>query len=360
MKIFYMSKKFLQFFLFLATFFLLPRLASATVLFEDNFDTSPDWYSQQTVHKSVGGTDRAWPNTYANACTATCPPQGWTAYRTSASHFTDTPGNDTYILNAAGARGGSGKGITLNVESTSAYGDWAGGSLDVWLGSSGHQELFVRYWLKYSDNWLWTNSENTQHGLQKLIRISRFSGNIDDYNNHNPQMFFTPTENGPSWMPDWYYNKSFSLASFFSSEFFNTQSNGSIGYGPTQTFASLVWPSDSQWHQYDFRVKMNSAPGIADGEWEFWLDGQSTPDKHINKTNVLWVDETGSVNPGWNYLMFIDNITVAPSPIADKKEMQIYMDDVVISTTAIPENYKIGSVIPDTTPPAIPSGLRVL
>ncbi|AKM78034.1 TPA: hypothetical protein DDZ49_03600 [Candidatus Wolfebacteria bacterium] len=345
-----MQKQILKIFFFSAIFFAVPNSSQATIIFEDNFDDSPDWQSQQTVAKSVGGNDRAWPATYVDACSSACPPQRWTAYRASASYFTDTPGNDTYVLNTDGARGGSGKGITLNVESTGSYGDWAGGSLDLSLGSVGYQELFVKYWLKYDSNWLWTNPGNTQHGQQKLIRISRFSGDINDYNNHNPQMFFTPTENGPSWMPDWYYNKSFPPASFFSSEFFNTQANGSIGYGPTQTFASLVWPSDGGWHSYEFRTKMNSAPGAANGEWEIWIDGQSTPDKHQVKTDVLWVDSNGSVTQGWNYLMFLDNITVAPAPLSEKKEMQIYMDDVVVSTTRLSA---------DIIAPVAPSGLNV-
>ena len=305
---------------------------SAQLIFSDNFDNSPDWQSQQTKAKSAGGMDRAWPATYAKTCTSTCPPEGWTAYRTSASHFTDTPGNDTYILGAAGARGGNGKGITLNVESTSGYGDWAGGSLDVSLGTAGYQELYVRYWLKYDANWLWTDPENTQHSQQKLIRISRFTGDINNTATTNPQMYFTPTLNGPSWMPDWYYNKSYTLTSFFSSEFFNVQPSGSIGYGPTQTFSSLQWPSDGQWHSYEFRVKMNSTPGVANGEWEIWIDGQNTADKHAVKKNVLWVDAAGSVTQGWNYLMFLDNITVAPAPVSAKKEMQILMDDAVVST----------------------------
>ena len=309
-----------------------PSETSGAILFQDNFDESPDWQSQQTVAKSVGGQDRAWPATYRGNCTTTCPPQGWTAYRTSASHFTDTPGLDTYVLSSAGARGGSGKGVTLNVESTTGYGDWAGESLDLRLGATGYQELFVRFWLKYDPIWLWTDPGNTQHAQQKLIRISRFNADPTDYMNHNPQMFFTPTENGPSWMPDWYYNKSYSLTSFFSSEFFNTQPNGSIGYGPTQTFSSFVWPSDGQWHLYEFRVKMNQAPADGKGEWEFWIDGSTASNKHAVKTNVNWVDSSGAVATGWNYLMFLDNITVAPAPVADKKEMPIFMDDAVVYT----------------------------
>jgi len=68
------------------------------------------------------------------------------------------------------------------------------------------------------------------------------------------------------------------------------------------------------------------------------------------KTDVLWVDSSGSVTQGWNYLMFLDNITVAPAPLSEKKEMQIYMDDVVVSTTRVSG---------DILSPAAPTGLGV-
>ena len=148
--------------------------ACAGVIFSDNFDLSPDWQSQQTVSKAAGGEDRGWPATFIKTCSKSCPPKGWTAYRASASHFSDTPGADTYLLSSQGARGGRGKGITLNVESTTGYGDWSGGSLDLYLGGGEHRELYVRFWLKYDREWLWTDAKRSQHGQPKLIRISRF------------------------------------------------------------------------------------------------------------------------------------------------------------------------------------------
>ncbi len=47
--------------------------------------------------------------------------------------------------------------------------------------------------------------------------------------------------------------------------------------------------------------------------------------------------------------MFLDNITVSPYPLAQKKEMAIYMDDVVVSTVYIGPDYVIGGevILPD-------------
>ncbi len=93
---------------------ILPGYSYGEILFEDNFDNSPDWQSQQTVHKSQpGGKDIAWPETWIDyPCTQYCPPQGWTFYDAASSNWTDDRRNDTYILDFTGARGGYGTGIT--------------------------------------------------------------------------------------------------------------------------------------------------------------------------------------------------------------------------------------------------------
>ena len=88
------------------------------VIFEDNFDDSPNWQSLQTVHKSMpGGDDKGWPNIWKDY-TGTIkynPPQNWTSFRCASSHWKDDRRRDTYLLNSEGARGGSGKGITYNI-----------------------------------------------------------------------------------------------------------------------------------------------------------------------------------------------------------------------------------------------------
>jgi hypothetical protein len=100
----------------------------------------------------------------------------------------------------------------------------------------------------------------------------------------------------------------------------------------SSNWSSFQWPNDNQWHCYEFRVKMNSAPGVADGEWEVWVDGASTPDKHAVKKNVPWVNSGKTTTQGWNWLMILDNVTNASAPLSSRKEMSIYLDDVVVST----------------------------
>ena len=57
-------------------------------------------------------------------------------------------------------------------------------------------------------------------------------------------------------------------------------------------------------------------------------------------------------NPGWNWIMFADNTVNAYYTIDQKKEMSIYADDLVVSTSYIGPDY----VIPGPSTPCDLSG----
>lgn len=326
--------------------FILSSPATAAVIFEDNFNTSPDWQSNQTISKSMPtGVDIGWPSTYFKTCgTNRCPPQGWTSYRAASSQWTDDRRRDTYILNSAGARGGSGKGITFNIESRGEYGLWAGGSLDLWLGKQGYNELYARMYIKYSDEWTW--SDGAHHGQQKLIRISTYNEDIET-TTHNPQEFGSGSVNWPVWYPDWYYNYVYKFSYFMSS----TRTAPTYITDGDTNYTSVKWPTDAAWHCYEYHVKMNSALNVADGIWELYIDGV----KVSSRNNVNW-KQTGASDTGWNWLMVLDNVTVAPYPASQNKEMSIFMDDIVVSTSYIGTDYTITDKIP--TNPLAPSPVK--
>jgi hypothetical protein len=302
--------------------------ASAEIIFQDNFDNSPDWQSNQTVHKSQqGGYDIGWGSTRADTCTTNCPPQGWTSYRAASSFWTDDRRKDTYVLNSEGARGNQGKGITFNAEVSGDYGTWAGGSLDLWLGETGYDELYVRYYLKYSTSWKWTNPENTQHCQQKLIRISTFNDNVWT-SDSSPQQYQSIGLNRPVYYPDWYYNKSYPpdtklYVTILTAPNYSEESS--------TVYNDVIWPNDGNWHSYEFHVKMNSAPGVNDGVWGFYIDGVLLAER----TDVPWKEAGSNTTHNWNWLMFLDNITNGSSPMDTHTEMPLYMDDVVVSTEYI-------------------------
>jgi len=315
--------------------------AFAEILFQDNFDNSPDWQSKQTVNKSQSdGYDISFGQTRSDTCTTNCPPQGWTSYRTASSFWTDDRRKDTYVLSSEGARGGSGKGITYNVEVSGSFGTWAGGSLDIWLGETGYKELFVRYYIKFDpSSWKWTTPDATEHHLQKLIRINTFNDDIRT-TSYNPQQFGTAGRNWPVWLAEVYYNKS-SPPAHLSSQ---------VRQAPNYTLLPSVEdynasiPSDGEWHYYEYHVKMNSAPGIADGIWGFYIDGVLKSEK----TNVVWKKANSDIAHNWNWLMLLDNVTNASTTLDSYTEMQLYMDDVVVSTSYIGPGDQIFYLAPPT------------
>ena len=325
----------------LVALFVAATMVHGAVLFEDNFDSSPDWQSNQTVSKTVGGTDIAVVDDPSDGCSdnnpdvmgSYCPPKGWHGYYAAASHWSDR-GEDTYVLSSEGAYGGSGKGMTLNHES---WGYWSGGRLLIWLGESGYEELYVRMRVKYDDGWSW--SDGTGHSMQKLTRISSFWGDAYTESSPNIYQFQVAGLNESVFYPDWYYNLSFDSFSFLATSYIApdyTVSSSTTYYGYEGPM------TDGQWHTVEYRVKMNSAAGVADGEWEFFIDGVSAE----SETNIPWRDTGSSTAYGWNTVMPLDNMYTSN---ATEFEQKMFMDDIVVSTSYVGPDYVIGDATPTTT-----------
>lgn len=378
--------------IFIAVVFVLsPSSSKASVVFQDNFDATPDWASQQ---RTVGGLGWGEP-TFSGTCSTYCPPLNWTAYRASQSWWTPNL-RDTYLINSEGARGGSGKGMTYNIESTGVYGDWSGGGIDKYLGSAGYGELYIRLWIKETPEFCWASSNLNLNAMGKLVRITslRRDPTIDP-NLFNPEVYPSP-DTSPTLIVNAYhrFQPNYLIPSQFNlEERYAPNYEMGIGstWGPNPNFGGsdlgVVFPTDistggqgycgdNQWHSYEFYVKMNSALGAADGVYKVWLDGQLA----ASKSTIPWIkpgtDTNGTVmnmDTGWNWIMINDNIDATPYARADKVEMSRYIDDVVMYTPMagnepecggacidgrLPQSYVQGGS--DTTPPQAPIGLTVM
>lgn len=297
--------------------------AFAGVIFQDNFDNSLDWQSQQHTIES-----RSWGNTRADICTEYCPPKGWTSYRAAPSFWKDDRRKDTFIVDNAGARGGSGKGLTYNVEVSGHFGTWAGGSLDLWLGEAGYNELSVRYYMKFDSGWKWSDPLNQYNCYMKLLRISTFNDNIWT-TAANPESYGGANDkNFPVLLPDWAFLKDLRPV--------NTMLLSSIRKAPdyeipaSYEVRSVHAPAVNEWHCYEFYVKMNSGNDVADGVFRVYLDDVLVQEV----TNVVW-KKSGSGPAKWNWIMLADNVTNASAPVEDHSEITYYIDDVVVSTEHI-------------------------
>lgn len=397
----------------LVAFLLLPGWASAAVVFEDNFDDSPDWRSMESGSAETGGgSNVAWPTTAV-------PPLHWTSYRASIPKYSNHAAVKTFVIDSSAHRGSTGKALTYNSEVDGGYCSscWTGGGIDKYLGDGGHQELFVRFWKKEPNNfpggtttgnetgvinsWCWGTSQysvwngsDIQPSLHhssagKLIRITALRRRLSQV--PNPERYPSP-DTSPTLIVN--ANRRFAptyphAAQFDTEERYapnyqggperiwgNPPSNGgsnlAVPYLPT---SADTWCGDNQWHMYEYYVKMNSAPDAADGIYRIWLDGNLAAER----ADVPWVksgvDSNGTAMAtatGWNWVMLPDNIASTAFPSENRVTMRFYIDDVVMYTPMsgsepecggnclggrLPVNYVIGSS--DPAPPAAPSGLRV-
>lgn len=115
-----------------------------------------------------------------------------------------------------------------------------------------------------------------------------------------------------------------------------TSPSGSYNGGGTD-FYDADWPltsggmiGDGEWHCWEFRLKMNTADGVADGEQTVWMDGV----KIRETTTIDWVTGEDPADRGWNYVWLGGNVHNDFS--GDRADEQWYaIDDVVVSTEYI-------------------------
>lgn len=137
-----------------------------------------------------------------------------------------------------------------------------------------------------------------------------------------------------------------------------TQITGWDGSSATTTSQSLgLW--DGNWHTITLHAKLNSAPGVNDGLYEVVYDGCQI--KHL--TNMGWIGVNGNIKAGWNMVTIGGNVFNNYMGIKDHvyrsgAEQWYAIDDVVVSTTAIPDDYVPGSSPGGSNFPTAPKGLK--
>ena len=367
--------------------FLFSPTAFGEILFQENFDNVNDWQSAQTKSKACGGTDVI---TFADTCTIDCPPPAtfseektFSASYYAGSVYCDNAGNQLYMVNNDDPRGGTGKSLK-NWAEVGASPNWTGGR--ILQSVSPRNDLYVSLYLKYPAGFTW--SDGTDHGYQKVISVSSYP-EIDSKT--SGQIFGRGSAywNGPDFIWQHYTNISFNA---FDESQINPEPRGVPGYiniDDVDNVGLLV--SDGQWHHIQVRLRLNSAPGIADGVYEMWVDEKllhttnkliwidkkawspSTPydsslstnsiiptsenkgfrclSKHISgKTEPKWAnattfgdivtDENGNqwqyfTDFKWNTVWLLDNIYIGKT---GKSEQALYVDDIVVSTEYVSDN----------------------
>jgi hypothetical protein len=342
------------------------------VVFEDNFDSSPDWNTAgQYEGNECSPLGVGAPS--SNICPANTYPQNWSGYRS-------VPG--TAGLNPVVSIGrppdnvdhttGTGKAAVIRSESVAGV-NWPGDGILLKYFGAEYNEVYIQFWLKAQSGWKFDTSGD---GYFKLFRVSRkyhFATNwYDEFtpgDRPGPQMVVQP-----KWSPTYGWRHMDPLRGY-------PDDNSSIRYGvctddsiyngrtvcnygtegiedPYDYSNPNISPSapgqlfDGAWHRVVYRLKMNDV-GVANGILQIWIDGV----QKTNATKLTWIGSSGTA-VGWNQFALggNSNNTYSPSNPAD----QWYaIDDVVVSTSPIPASYVPGQGGGEGTPPSAPGGLQI-
>ena len=313
------------------------------VIFEDNFDSQADW-----------NTDLA---KNGDGCYLPCSdaPANWSYYR-------ETPGSGTWTNPVGSIRrvpanlpdhtNGTGKAYIVYNQSHPVD-NWPGDSILGKILLQDYPELYFRIWIRTQANW-----QSASSATSKVVRVSHYDGIGNVFENFSTGSqapillwFFGADYLGRgahalgfrcSPQSSYYYCTAAGVPSYQLTDTLEAWGSG----GPTGYFA------DTQWHRYDFRVKMND-PGSNNGVTEWWYDGVLM-DHH---TDVQFKASSGSsAAMGWNNFSIGGN---SDNSYATQGDQWYAIDDVVVSTTPIPDNYVIGGGGADTTPPTAPRGIRI-
>ena len=338
--------------LFLAMVFLYPAKNSpAAVIFETNFDAHADW-NTNGQYDGEECSVRGYSNS-ANLCNAGDYPADWEAFRSVPFNPGSPMVSIRRLPESLADHTGTGTGkaaVFYNHADPDFGGGWPGDALLVkHFGGNTYPELYVQLWIRTQAGWHWAAVGSTVGTPEfKFWRVGYWRGlssanqNIFYIADSHPGMIMMMNHSGTNGDgithayrcdPNDYYCENIS------------NSYQKMDY----PYATATW-SDGNWHRFKYHIKLNTA-GSYNGVMEVWQDGNLV----YQHTDVMW-KESGSTAPGFTHVMFGGN---SDNPWANPGEQWYAVDDIVISTTDIPDNYIPGGGQAETTAPATPRNLTI-
>ncbi|MDS1309933.1 hypothetical protein [Marinobacter xiaoshiensis] len=333
---------------------LLTSPAFGEVIFEDNFDDQPDWtstmFSTEKMQKRSRGAvlPNGWDLIYQD-----------TKWSPETGYINNHASLEILETNADKARGGEGKAAVMWRESHSlGWLNWASDS-QLWKYlEGGYEELYVEFYIRFSDNWWQRSRGNTGNWTSKILRVGSWDGVGDEVNGAagslGPIVFWDYKQDdygmrnvlafrGGPWGENYRFNGQYSDGVSLNYTK-NTAGNEEDGKNPLHTNAltgaplvssSTAWHEDvfgppAHWTKMAFYVKMNSAPGVKDGVFRQWINGH----RIVNKENVPWVMENSeNIMVKWNYIAIGGNDYLQPIPNEQRFEDWYAIDDLVIHSS---------------------------
>ncbi|MCE2572716.1 hypothetical protein [Motilimonas eburnea] len=320
-------------YLLLASLFMIQPV-QAELIFADDFEGHPDWVAGFTNPDNPTGRPHSNP-----------PPQGWYALRTDparAPSMGDLDRHESIEIKTAPEKARSG------VKSAQFYRDalstpdwkwWSDGILAKKFDQD-YEQLYASFYIK------WQPNSPHPASLSKLFRITHTEGSghqvfrnfhdgfngptagwmyvHNDYGLRNtimmrgypPMTNYYFEEGGAKDLPRNIHNGDMSLN--WNSNLTDLNRDG-IDDNPNTSLRSwlndelipgnyhegIISPQDlfgdsnkTGWRRIQFFVKMNSAPGVADGIMEQWIDGQQV----FANYQIPWVGASATAMVGWNLI----------------------------------------------------------
>jgi hypothetical protein len=156
--------------------------------------------------------------------------------------------------------------------------------LDKYFVNSGYSTMYVRYWVRFSTNWVGVTKMVSLRGAplgQPTLGVGRAGICPDGRNSFSANLYMDyatsdgfPTKMYTYWQDMW------------------ADPDGKCWgrYGATPSTMPYVSPMPAMtkgvWHKIEFTMKMNSSANVADGEQRFWIDGV----KYGEWKNIRWGD----------------------------------------------------------------------
>lgn len=299
----------------------------AQIIFQDNFDNTPNF--------SVGENQRC-ASRLNQACVDNPAPVWWDFYYTSERFHPDNLWAGFYPslqINNEQPRWWTGKSMIIRDESYWSPSQWWSDAVLSKEFSQDYKDIYAEIWIKYDPNWEWASQQDFGQSIAKLMRLSKWT-----FEDGDGRFSFFGWSQRPLIimdMMDWKYRWSdwsqarFTTAFRCAPEWTNrdcwwTTWYNQVPFPWVPTFKDSAW--DGNWHKYAFRIKMNSAPWVADGIYQQWYDDTIVMDKE----GIMWVDENGDEDVWLNLFSIWWNMHNYPYPEEDQFEQWWAIDDVKV------------------------------
>ncbi|MBI5742121.1 MAG: cadherin-like domain-containing protein [Nitrospirae bacterium] len=306
----------------MSSFVVFPPYSWSEIIFEDNFDNDPDWFPQTEVAACLN-----------SACKNQVPGL-WDYYNSDELWHPHTDGlmfHPSMQISSDNFRGQHGKAFTMwNESNDGRSGDGWGaiGGFSKDLGRD-YNEIYVRVYVKFQPGfqWFYTQDNNAMIKMVHVRHWDRVGSPFTAFNTgySAPLYVFDSVQNPYGFR----HSHSHRCDPQENNYYCSINYDSSFNYTGNPTYTNSL--GDGMWHALEFHVKMNSAPGVADGVIEFWADDNL----QYSRADIRWMGNDSPGGLGWNVVGLGYNAYNSFAPASEKKEQWYAIDDVVISTSRI-------------------------